>query len=85
MIQTRLKDGWKVGCIADEIGCAANTVRNEIKRGTVTLYNGNIHRYKVRTGQVVDAEKSGKSPTDGVEMGKCDGKMQKKQSKGISI
>lgn len=51
LIQTRLKDGWKVWRIAEEIGCAPNTVRNEIKRGTVTLYTGNVHRYKAKAGQ----------------------------------
>lgn len=35
LIQTRLKDGWSLNRIAKEIGCAPNTVRNEIKRGTV--------------------------------------------------
>ena len=32
IIQTRLKDGWNPNRIAREIGCAPNTVRNEIKR-----------------------------------------------------
>lgn len=36
VIQTRLKDGWSPNRIAREIGCAPNTVRNEIKRGTVS-------------------------------------------------
>ena len=53
LIQTRLKDGWNPNRIAREIGCAANTVRNEIKRGTVTLYKGNIYRYKATAGQNV--------------------------------
>ena len=51
LIQTRIKDGWKAGRIAAEIGCAPNTVRNEIKRGTVTLYTGNVHRYKANASQ----------------------------------
>lgn len=51
LIQTRLKDGWSANRIAGEIGCAPNTVRNEIKRGTVTLYKGNILRYKAAAGQ----------------------------------
>jgi len=51
VIQTRLKDGWRPGRIAAEIGCSPNTVRNEIRRGTVTLYNGNVHRYKASAGQ----------------------------------
>ena len=40
VIQTRLKDGWTPNRIAGELGCVPNTVRNEIKRGTVTLYRG---------------------------------------------
>ena len=51
LIQTRLKDGWNPNKIAKEIGCAPNTVRNEIKRGTVVLYKGNILRYKATAGQ----------------------------------
>ena len=37
LIQLRLKDNWS----AKEIGCAPNTVRNEIRRGNVSLYHGN--------------------------------------------
>ena len=51
LIQTRLRDGWKPNKIAKEIGCASNTVRNEIKRGTVELYKGHILRYKATAGQ----------------------------------
>ena len=51
LIQTRLKDGWSPNKIAKEIGCAPNTVRNEIKRGTVSLYKGTILRYKATAGQ----------------------------------
>ena len=51
LIQTRLKDGWSPNSIAKEIGCAPNTVRNEIKRGAVSLYKGNILRYKATAGQ----------------------------------
>lgn len=51
LIQTRLKDGWSPNKIAREIGCAPNTVRNEIKRGTVALYHGSVHRYKASAGQ----------------------------------
>lgn len=53
IIQTRLKDGWSPNKIAAEIGCAPNTVRNEIKRGTVALYNGKVFRYKASAGQDV--------------------------------
>lgn len=46
LIQTHLKDGRSPNRIAKEIGCALNTVRNEIKRGTVILHKGNILCYK---------------------------------------
>ena len=51
LIQVRLKDGWSANKIAKEIGCAPNTVRNEIRRGTVMLYNGRVQRYKAKAGQ----------------------------------
>ena len=51
VIQLRTKDGWNPNRIAKEIGCAPNTVRNEIRRGTVSLYRGNVHRYKAEAGQ----------------------------------
>lgn len=35
IIQTRIKDGYSAYRIAKELGCAANTVRNEIRRGSV--------------------------------------------------
>ena len=35
IIEPRLKDGHTSYKIAKELGCAANTVRNEIKKGTV--------------------------------------------------
>ena len=53
LIQIRLKDGQSANKIAKEIGCAPNTVRNEIHRGTVSLYRGNVKRYKAK---VVPAE-----------------------------
>lgn len=51
IIQLRLQDGWNPNRIAKEIGCAPNTVRNEIERGTVALYRGKVHRYKAKVGQ----------------------------------
>lgn len=51
IIQTRRRDGWSPNRIAAEIGCAPNTVRNELRRGTVTLYHGKVHRYKATQGQ----------------------------------
>lgn len=53
VIQTRLEDGWKPPKIAREIGCSPNTVRNEIRRGTVLLYHGKVKRYKAKQGQKV--------------------------------
>ncbi len=42
IIQIRLKDKYSPNRIATEIGCSPNTVRNEIKRGTISLYNGKV-------------------------------------------
>ena len=53
VIQTRLEDGWKPPKIAREIGCSPNTVRNEIRRGTVLRYHGKVKRYKAKQGQKV--------------------------------
>lgn len=51
-IQLRLKDGWSPYRIAKyELHCATNTVRNEIKRGTVALYHRKVFRYKAKAGQ----------------------------------
>lgn len=50
-IQLRLHDGWSANRIAKELGCAPNTVRNEIKRGTVLRYRGQVKRYKAEEGQ----------------------------------
>ena len=51
IIQTRLRDKHSLRSIAREIGCAVNTVRNEIRRGKVLLYNGRIERYRAVDGQ----------------------------------
>ena len=51
LIQVHLKDGWPLTKIAKEIGYALNTVRNEIRRGTVSLYHRNVQRHKARAGQ----------------------------------
>lgn len=53
IIQTRLKDGLKPPAIAREIGCSPNTIRNEIRKGTVWLYHGKTPRYKAKHGQEV--------------------------------
>lgn len=46
IIQTRLKDILSPNKIATELGCSPNTVRNNIKRSTVMLYNSCVARYK---------------------------------------
>lgn len=51
IIQTRLNDKHSPNKIAAELGCSPNTVRNEIKRGTIHLYNGKVARYKAEAGQ----------------------------------
>ena len=51
IIQTRLNDKYSPNKIATELGCSPNTVRNEIKRDTVYLYNGKVARYKADAGQ----------------------------------
>lgn len=61
IIQTRLKDNLSPNKITSEIGCSPNTVRNEIKRGTVSLYNGKIQRYKATAGQSVYKANRGNS------------------------
>lgn len=53
IIQTRLNDKLSPNQIAAEIGCSPNTVRNEIKRGTISLYNGKVQRYKADEGERV--------------------------------
>ena len=55
-IQTRLKDGWTPYRIAKHLGRPYNTVKNEIKRGSVPLYNGKQHRYKAAQGEKVYRE-----------------------------
>ena len=51
IIQTRLRDGWSLRKISREIGCAVNTVRNEIRRGKELKYNGKVERYNAKVGQ----------------------------------
>ncbi|MCH4005600.1 MAG: helix-turn-helix domain-containing protein [Eubacterium sp.] len=51
IIQTRHKDGWSANRIAKELGCAPNTIRNELRRCTVILHHGKIQRYKASQGQ----------------------------------
>lgn len=51
IIEIRLKDKLSPNKMALEIGVAPNTVRNEIERGIVCLYNGKVARYKASPGQ----------------------------------
>jgi len=55
-IEVRLKDGWTVYRIAKHLGRPYNTIKNEIKRGTVSLYNGKQKRYKADEGKRVYKE-----------------------------
>lgn len=50
-IEVRLKDGWSPYRIAKHLGRAYNTIKNEIGRGTVYLYNGKVARYKAMAGE----------------------------------
>lgn len=50
VIELRLKDGWTPNAIAKkELHCAANTVRNIMKKGITPLYNGKVQRFKAKT------------------------------------
>lgn len=51
IIQLRLKDGRTVYSISKEIGCAYNTVKNEIKRGSKPMYKNHRIYYKATSGQ----------------------------------
>ena len=53
-IEVRLKDGWSPYRIAKHLGRAYNTIKNEIARGTVYLYNGKVARYKAKAGELDD-------------------------------
>lgn len=50
-IEVRLKDGWSIYRIAKHLGRPYNTIKNEVKRGTVHLYNGKQKRYKADAGE----------------------------------
>lgn len=52
-IEVHLKDGWSIYKIAKELCRPYNTVKNEIARGTVMLYNGKMKRYKSSAGYAV--------------------------------
>ena len=46
MNEVRLKDGWSNYKTATHLKHSYNTIKNEIERGTVLLYNGKVKRYK---------------------------------------
>ena len=50
-IEVHLKDGWTKYKIAQHLNRPYNTVKNEIRRGTVSLYRGKVFRYKADAGQ----------------------------------
>jgi len=47
------KDHWSKYKIAQELGRPYNTIKNEIERGTVELYNGTVKHYKADIGEAV--------------------------------
>ena len=55
-IEVFLKMGWSIYRIAKELGRPYNTIKNEIKRGTVLLYKGKVQRYKADEGKRVYLE-----------------------------
>ena len=55
-IEVRLKDGWSIYRIAKHLCRPYNTIKNEIKRGTVSLYNGKVKRYIADEGKRVYLE-----------------------------
>lgn len=59
-IEVLLKHGWNVYRIAKHLGRPYNTIKNEIKRGTVSLYNGKQKRYKADEGERVYKENRSK-------------------------
>src|SRR5690625_6058674 len=50
-IQTLRKEGYSMRAIARKLNCSPSTIKYEIDRGTVTLYNGNVKRYHAKAGQ----------------------------------
>jgi IS30 family transposase len=50
-IEVHLKDGWSKYRIARHLNRPYNTIKNEIRRGTVALYHGKVLRYKANAGQ----------------------------------
>ena len=44
-IEVHLKDGWSKYKIARHLNRPYNTIKNEIRRGTVAMYHGKVFRY----------------------------------------
>ncbi len=55
-IEVRLRDGWSPYKITKQLDRPYNTIKNEIKRGTVMLYNGKVGRYKAHAGEAADLD-----------------------------
>ncbi|GHN32541.1 hypothetical protein ME790_16120 [Lactobacillus delbrueckii] len=49
-IQELHSKGYSNRAIARELNCSPSTVGYELKRGTVSLYTGNVKRYKAVEG-----------------------------------
>ena len=60
-IEVRLKDGWSIYRIAKHLGRPYNTIKNEVARGSVTLYHGKVTRYKADVGEKQYAENRSRS------------------------
>lgn len=52
-IEVHLNDGWSIYKIAKSLNRPYNTIKNEISRGMVLLYNGKVKRYKASAGYAV--------------------------------
>jgi len=55
-IEVRRKDGWSTYRIAKHLDRPYNTIKHEIVRGTVKLYNGKVTRYKSNVGEAIYKE-----------------------------
>lgn len=63
-IEVRLKDGWTVCRIAKHLGRPYNTIKNEISRITVTLYNGKAETVQSRRRRTGLQRESRKMPPE---------------------
>lgn len=50
-IQALLKEGYSYRAVARKLGCSPAMISYEVKRGTVSLYNGHVCRYHAEAGQ----------------------------------